>query len=149
MNSSLDVIPQHLYWVRVWALTGPVQKADILCLKLFCSTFTSVFRVVLLHQAVSAELELVDRHPLTTHYPVRYLGKLRNLFLPCDDGKLSRSRGSKAAQNHEAPSTSPLGMFLCWNAVSFFAIRFAVCSFQTIQHQFCQSIKHFPSSVVE
>lgn len=46
VSSSPQVISQHLYWIKIWFLTGPSQKVDFLCLKSFYCRFTLIFRVI-------------------------------------------------------------------------------------------------------
>lgn len=91
-NSSLEVIPQHFYWIKVWALTGPLQKVHFLCLNSFCSRFTLLFVVlVLLHPSASSEFQLTHSH-----------SHIDKLNFPLNDGKLYRLRGSIAAPNHNS-----------------------------------------------
>lgn len=66
VSGSLQVIPQHHCWIKVWALTGSLQKADFLRLKSSKSRFISYstfIRVIVLLPHLTFELKLTDSHP--------------------------------------------------------------------------------------
>lgn len=85
-NGSLEVISQYLYWVKVLALTGPLQEVDFLSLKVFFSRFASihddpldhtlpwddVFMVVCASLFIYALPKLLNIkfHQSTKHFPV-------------------------------------------------------------------------------
>lgn len=57
VNSSLELIPQHVYWVEDWDLHGLLQLADYLCFKSFGSRFSLVLRIIVLPEASVLQLD--------------------------------------------------------------------------------------------
>lgn len=96
-TNSSRVIPQHLFWIKVWTLTGPLQLfvwSHSVADSLWCLVS------LLLHRWASTELQQMDRYlDIILEETLINLGT----HLPFDGAELYRPTGRKA-QNHDAPS---------------------------------------------
>ncbi len=125
LNGSLEVIPQHLCWVEVWAWLGH-SKRRILCLRSH-SVVDLIHCLGLLPSFFWASA--CGQPPWD--YPIGYPDKLGNSFSPPQWQAVQVQR-QQSSPNHDAPST----ILQWWDDVfmllfSFYAIH-AACSSQTI-----------------
>ena len=122
VNGPLEVITHDLCGVGVWTQTESLLNMEFLFLKLLCSGFTSMHRVVvLLHHPTSAKLQLMDNHAelllLTPSlfYDLRTVVGTRIFTRSCDAFKSLAVTGRFFISSQ---GVLCLGSHLCWAPTS-------------------------------